>query len=198
MCEQGPCVKNHPSLHPGGPEHLSGVAVDQVGPLQLVWQGLRGHAGEVWLKLEGANPTGSFKDRGMTMAITKAVEEGSKAVICASTGNTSASLASYAAAANIPALVLIPEGKISGGKLAQTIAHGALVVHTCRPDKRFTPADGEVHSTTMTPRDDIPVRQRPSESRGWSNTTCGVLDFSLLCCRENRWGLLDLRVVTAE
>jgi threonine synthase len=80
------------------------------------------------LKHEGQNPTASFKDRGMTVGISHAQAIGARFVACASTGNTSASLASYAAAANIPALVLIPEGKISGGKLAQTIAHGALVV----------------------------------------------------------------------
>jgi threonine synthase len=80
------------------------------------------------LKHEGQNPTASFKDRGMTVGLSHARAIGAKFVACASTGNTSASLASYAAAAQIPALVLIPEGKISGGKLAQTIAHGALVV----------------------------------------------------------------------
>ncbi len=80
------------------------------------------------LKHEGQNPTASFKDRGMTVGMSHAKAIGARFVACASTGNTSASLASYAAAANIPALVLIPERKISGGKLAQTIAHGALVV----------------------------------------------------------------------
>jgi threonine synthase len=83
---------------------------------------------DIWLKFDGANPTGSFKDRGMTMAITKAVEEGSNAVICASTGNTSAAAAAYAARAGIKAFVLIPEGKIALGKLAQAMMHGALVV----------------------------------------------------------------------
>jgi threonine synthase len=80
---------------------------------------------EVFLKVEGANPTGSFKDRGMTMAITKAVEEGSKAVICASTGNTSASAAAYAARAGLTCAVLVPQGKIAMGKLAQALVHGA-------------------------------------------------------------------------
>jgi len=80
------------------------------------------------LKHEGQNPTASFKDRGMTVAISHARAIGARFVACASTGNTSASLASYAAAADIPALVVIPKGKISGGKLSQTIAHGALVV----------------------------------------------------------------------
>ncbi|MWC00147.1 threonine synthase [Agromyces seonyuensis] len=78
---------------------------------------------DVWVKFEGMNPTGSFKDRGMTMAITKAIEHGAKAVICASTGNTSASAAAYAAHAGIRAAVLVPEGKIAMGKLGQAIIH---------------------------------------------------------------------------
>ncbi|MEC7922432.1 MAG: pyridoxal-phosphate dependent enzyme, partial [Planctomycetota bacterium] len=73
---------------------------------------------EIWLKYDGANPTGSFKDRGMTMAMSKAAQEDSKGVICASTGNTSASAAAYAARAGIPCWVVIPEGKIALGKLA--------------------------------------------------------------------------------
>lgn len=83
---------------------------------------------EVYFKFEGANPTGSFKDRGMAMAISKALEAGSEAVICASTGNTSASAAAYAACAGIKCIVLIPEGKIAFGKLAQAIVHGAHVL----------------------------------------------------------------------
>lgn len=83
---------------------------------------------EVWLKYEGANPTGSFKDRGMTMAISKAAEAGAKAVICASTGNTSASAAAYATKAGMVSGVLIPQGKIALGKLAQAIIHGAHIV----------------------------------------------------------------------
>lgn len=79
----------------------------------------------VWVKFEGMNPTGSFKDRGMTMAISKAVEAGAKAVICASTGNTSASAAAYATHAGITAAVLVPEGKIAMGKLSQAVAHNA-------------------------------------------------------------------------
>ncbi|MCH9814936.1 MAG: threonine synthase [Actinomycetia bacterium] len=83
---------------------------------------------EVWLKYEGANPTGSFKDRGMTMAISRAVDEGAKAVICASTGNTSASAAAYAGKAGLVCAVLVPEGKIAMGKLAQAIVHGATIL----------------------------------------------------------------------
>ncbi len=82
----------------------------------------------LYFKYEGLNPTGSFKDRGMTYAISKAVESGSKAVICASTGNTSASAAAYAARAEIKCIVLIPEGKIALGKLSQAMIHGARVI----------------------------------------------------------------------
>ncbi|MBT5286931.1 MAG: threonine synthase [Candidatus Thioglobus sp.] len=87
-----------------------------------------GKAVDIYVKYEGLNPTGSFKDRGMTMAVTKAVEAGSKAIICASTGNTSASAAAYAARAGIKAFVLIPEGKIALGKLAQAMIHGAVII----------------------------------------------------------------------
>jgi threonine synthase len=83
---------------------------------------------DVYLKFEGLNPTGSFKDRGMTVAVSKALEEGSRAVICASTGNTSASAAAYAARAGMKAYVLIPEGKIALGKLSQAMLHGAVVI----------------------------------------------------------------------
>jgi threonine synthase len=83
---------------------------------------------EVYLKFEGANPTGSFKDRGMTVAISKAVEEGAKAVVCGSTGNTSASAAAYAARAGLTCAVLIPDGYIALGKLAQALIHGARVL----------------------------------------------------------------------
>ncbi|MFO7690566.1 MAG: threonine synthase [Cryobacterium sp.] len=83
---------------------------------------------KVWIKFEGMNPTGSFKDRGMTMAMSKAMEAGAKAVICASTGNTSASAAAYAAHAGITAAVLVPEGKIAMGKLSQAVAHNAQLL----------------------------------------------------------------------
>ncbi|MCC5856885.1 MAG: threonine synthase [Ectothiorhodospiraceae bacterium] len=83
---------------------------------------------DLYVKYEGLNPTGSFKDRGMTMAVTRAVEEGSRAIICASTGNTSASAAAYAARAGIKAFVLIPDGQIAMGKLAQAVMHGAEIL----------------------------------------------------------------------
>ena len=83
---------------------------------------------DVWLKVEGANPTGSFKDRGMTVAVSAAVEQGAKAVVCASTGNTAASTAAYAARAGLRGAVIVPEGKIATGKLAQALMHGARVI----------------------------------------------------------------------
>ncbi|GAA4196880.1 threonine synthase [Microbacterium oryzae] len=83
---------------------------------------------DVWIKFEGMNPTGSFKDRGMTVALSRAVEHGAKAVICASTGNTSASAAAYAAHAGITAAVLVPEGKIAMGKLSQAVIHGGQLI----------------------------------------------------------------------
>jgi threonine synthase len=83
---------------------------------------------EVWVKYEGMNPTGSFKDRGMTVAISRAIDHGAKAVICASTGNTSASAAAYAAHAGITAAVLVPEGKIAMGKLSQAVAHNGSLI----------------------------------------------------------------------
>lgn len=83
---------------------------------------------DVWVKFEGMNPTGSFKDRGMTMAMSKAMEAGAEAVICASTGNTSASAAAYAAYAGITSAVLVPDGKISMGKLSQAVAHKAHII----------------------------------------------------------------------
>jgi threonine synthase len=83
---------------------------------------------EVWLKYDGANPTGSFKDRGMTVAMSKAAEDGARAVICASTGNTSASAAAYAVKAGMVCAVLVPQGKIAMGKLAQAVVHGATLL----------------------------------------------------------------------
>jgi threonine synthase len=83
---------------------------------------------EVWCKLEGLNPTGSFKDRGMTCAVSAAVREGAQAIVCASTGNTAASAAAYAARAGLRCAVIVPEGKIATGKLAQALMHGARVV----------------------------------------------------------------------
>lgn len=83
---------------------------------------------ELYFKLEGCNPTGSFKDRGMVVAVAKAIESGSKTIMCASTGNTSASAAAYAAYCNLDAIIMVPEGKIALGKLAQAIVYGAKIV----------------------------------------------------------------------
>src|SRR5439155_3157905 len=86
------------------------------------------HSVDLWLKLESANPTGSFKDRGMTVAISKALEEGARAVVCASTGHTSASAAAYAAKAGLTCAVLVPAKRIASGKMVQTVVHGARVL----------------------------------------------------------------------
>src|SRR6201987_3524722 len=105
------------------------VSLNEGAPPLTLAERLSERAGvEVWLKIEGANPTGSFKDRGMTCAVSAAVREGAEAVICASTGNTAASLAAYAARAGIRGVVIVPEGKIAMGKLAQALMHGAQVV----------------------------------------------------------------------
>src|SRR5690242_3779171 len=91
---------------------------------------LSAHVGrgcQVFIKNEGVNPTGSFKDRGMTVAVSRAIDRGARALICASTGNTSASAAAYAARAGIPCAVVLPAGKIAAGKLVQAFAHGAKI-----------------------------------------------------------------------
>jgi len=99
----------------------------------------------LYFKLEGCNPTGSFKDRGMVVAIARAMEKGSRAVICASTGNTSASAAAYAASSGLDAIIVIPEGKIALGKLAQAIMHGARIITI---DGNFDQALGIVRTLT--------------------------------------------------
>ena len=105
------------------------MTLDEGGTPLVAAPALSERAGcEAWLKLEGANPTGSFKDRGMTVAVSAAVEQGAEAVICASTGNTAASAAAYAARAGLRGAVIVPEGKIATGKLAQALLHGARVV----------------------------------------------------------------------
>ncbi len=116
-------------VHPGAP--LGAIVTRHEGETGLYESArVRAFAGldELLLKHEGENPTGSFKDRGMTVGVTQALAEGARTLACASTGNTSASLASYAATAGVPAVVFIPEGKISTGKLAQTLAYGAKVL----------------------------------------------------------------------
>jgi threonine synthase len=123
-------VWRYRALLPAIPD--TAIVTRQEGNTPLYWEprlaAYAGLTGAFGVKHEGHNPTGSFKDRGMAVGVSHARAVGAKIVACASTGNTSASLASYAAAAGMPALVLIPEGKISAGKLAQTIAYGARVV----------------------------------------------------------------------
>ena len=123
-------VWRYRSLLPALPDEA--IVSRQEGNTPLYWDArldaYAGLSGRFGVKHEGHNPTASFKDRGMTVGVSHARATGASMVACASTGNTSASLASYAAAAGIPSLVIIPEGKISGGKLAQTIAYGARVV----------------------------------------------------------------------
>ena len=116
---------------------------------------------DVYVKFEGMNPTGSFKDRGMTMAISKAIEHGAKAVIAASTGNTSASAAAYAAWAGITSAVLVPDGKISMGKLSQAVAHNAKIIQIegnfddCLDIARDLAADYPVHLVNSVNNDRI-------------------------------------------
>lgn len=116
----------HLPLSPGTPRLslLEGDTPLLPAPRLARWAGVR----ELFLKVEGLNPTGSFKDRGMVVAVAKAVEEGARAVLCASTGNTAASAAAYAAHAGIDAVVLLPAGKVAAGKLAQAVMYGAHVV----------------------------------------------------------------------
>jgi len=105
------------------------VTLDEGGtPLLYACEVSEETGAQVWLKIEGANPTGSFKDRGMTCAVSGALRDGSNAVICASTGNTAASAAAYAARARMTCAVIVPEGKIAAGKLAQAVMHGAKVI----------------------------------------------------------------------
>ena len=134
-CADAPVARTWPGVIEAYRQHLPVtvatpvVTLQEGGTMLLPAPRLSERVGaRVLLKLEGLNPTGSFKDRGMTMAISKAAEEGAKAVVCASTGNTSASAAAYAARAGMTCAVLIPEGHIALGKLAQALVHGARVL----------------------------------------------------------------------
>src|SRR6202035_2705509 len=129
------CPMSHPGLIERYREHLPFAPEDPVvtlgeGCTQLLHAAVISEmvGAEVYVKMEGGNPTGSFKDRGMTCAVSAAVRDGSKAVICASTGNTAASAAAYAAKAGLTCAVIVPDGKIAIGKLAQTLIHGARVI----------------------------------------------------------------------
>jgi threonine synthase len=121
-------IERHRDRLPFAPEDPV-VSLGEGGTPLILAERLSERAGaEVWLKLEGANPTGSFKDRGMTCAVSAAVRDGAEAVVCASTGNTAASAAAYAARAGLTGAVIVPEGKIATGKLAQALMHGARVI----------------------------------------------------------------------
>ena len=117
---------------------------------------------KVYLKFEGANPTGSFKDRGMTLAISKALGEGARAVICASTGNTAASAAAYAGRAGLKAFVLIPKGAVALGKLSQSVMHGARVLEVI----------GNFDICLKVVRDRR--RARPGQAFGWSTASIPI------------------------
>ena len=130
MLRQG-IIERYREYLPGlpDPEHVVSLSEGSTPLIPADRIGARIHPRvELWLKYEGLNPSGSFKDRGMTVAVTLAVQEGHKAVMCASTGNTSASAAAYAARAGVECVVLVPEGRIAKGKLAQSMIHGARVL----------------------------------------------------------------------
>jgi threonine synthase len=127
-CPRRGVIERYRDFLPVGPSTPVVTLLEGDTPLLEAPRLSRRVGARVFLKLEGANPTGSFKDRGMTVAISRAVEAGARAVVCASTGNTSASAAAYAARAGIDCVVLIPEGHIALGKLAQALVHGARVL----------------------------------------------------------------------
>src|SRR2546426_7884023 len=127
---------------------------------------------ELYLKCEGQNPTGSFKDRGMTVAVTKALAEGVEAVICASTGNTSASAAAYAARAGIRAYVVVPHGKIALGKLSQAVMHGARVIQI----------DGNFDQALRLVRD---VKERDRKSTRL-NSSHLVISYAVFCLKKKK------------
>jgi threonine synthase len=130
--------------------------------------------GELYFKLEGCNPTGSFKDRGMVVAVAKAIEQGSHAIICASTGNTSASAAAYAAYRNLTAIIIIPEGKISLGKLAQAIAYGAKIIQI---DGNFDQALQIVLKVTETHPVTLVNSVNPFRIEGQKTAAFEIVDF---------------------
>ncbi len=129
--------------------------------------------GSLYYKLEGCNPTGSFKDRGMVLAIAKALEEGSRAVICASTGNTSASAAAYAASSALDAVIVIPEGKIALGKLAQAIIHGARIIAI---DGNFDQALKIVRSLTQKYQVTLVNSLNPNRIEGQKTASFEIVD----------------------
>ena len=138
---------------------------------------------EVWLKIEGANPTGSFKDRGMTCAVSDAVRGGAEAVICASTGNTAASLAAYAARAGLRGAVIVPEGKIATGKLAQALMHGARVIALRGQLRRGAEARARAHAAPPDRARQLgqPVPAGGAEDRGVRGRRGARRELDALC-----------------
>ena len=139
---------------------------------------------DLYLKFEGANPTGSFKDRGMTMAISKAVENGARAVMCASTGNTSASAAAYGARAGLPVYVLIPAGKIAMGKLSQAMMHQATVIQI---DGNFDQALSIVKTLSTEHHIELvnsinPFRIEGQKTRRWKYAINWAMHQRCMCC----------------
>ena len=128
---------------------------------------------KLYFKLEGCNPSGSFKDRGMVVAIAKALEAGSKAVICASTGNTSASAAAYAASSGLDVIIIIPEGKIAPGKLAQAIVHGAKIIAI---DGNFDQALSMVRSLTQKHPVTLVNSLNPNRIQGQKTAAFEIID----------------------
>lgn len=129
---------------------------------------------ELYFKLEGCNPTGSFKDRGMVMAVAKAIEEGSQAIMCASTGNTSASAAAYAANRGLGAIIMVPEGKIALGKLAQAIVYGAKIITI---DGNFDQALQIVRKLTETHPVTLVNSVNPFRIEGQKTAAFEIIDF---------------------
>ena len=142
---------------------------------------------ELWFKLESCNPTGSFKDRGMVVATAKAVEDGATAIMCASTGNTSASAAAYAARSGLEAIILVPKGNIAMGKMAQAVAFGARIVELNgnfgRRADRSSGDHGEVPNRTGELGQSVPHRR--AENRGVRNLR--ILGRSSRHSRDTRW-----------
>ncbi|MDD5288346.1 MAG: threonine synthase [Dehalococcoidales bacterium] len=129
---------------------------------------------ELYFKLEGCNPTGSFKDRGMVVAVAKAIEEGSQAIMCASTGNTSASAAAYAAYRGLKAIIMVPEGKIALGKLAQAIVYGAKIITI---DGNFDQALQIVRKLTETHPVTLVNSVNPYRIEGQKTAAFEIIDF---------------------
>ncbi len=159
-----PVTDAHPGGHPVRGRHAAGAGAGRCPSAP---------AATVYLKVEGANPTGSFKDRGMTMAISKAAEDGAQAVICASTGNTSASAAAYAVRAGMTCAVLVPQGKIALGKMAQALVHGAQLLQV---DGNFDDCLELARSSPSTTRSRWSTRSTRTGSQGQKTAAFEICD----------------------